>query len=119
MKLLLCGKCYDIRRVHRDGVTRCDCGESEPFHTDDVHVEMRGQAQKVYLDNRDIANYLFLKPTIPERLYASFDWRMTPGYKGGTWIREEDLLEDGPSPPVTPPARVDLGNVFIPGATED
>jgi len=116
MKLLLCGKCYDWR-VHRDGVTRCDCGESEAFHTDDVHVEMRGQAQKVYLDNRDIANYQLVRPNIPARLYASFDWRTTPGQKDGTWIRAEDLLKDE-SPPSTPLARVDLGKVSIPGTRQ-
>ena len=118
MKLLLCAACYDVRRVNRECVTTCDCGASFAWHTDDLHVEMRGQAQKVYLDNRDIANHLFLKPTIPERLYASFDWRMTPGYKGGTWIREENLLQDGPPPPSVPLARVDLGKVFILGARQ-
>jgi hypothetical protein len=121
VKLLLCEACYDVRRVNRECVTTCDWGASFAWHTDDLLVKMRGQAQKVYLDNRDIANYLALKPTVPvpARLYASFDRRTTPGYKGGTWIREEDLLEDGPPPPRTPVARVDLGKVFIPGTRED
>ena len=118
MKLLLCAACYDIRRINRECITTCDCGASFAWLTDEIHVELRGQAQKVYLDNRDIANYLLLKPTIPARLYASFDWRTTPGYKGGTWIREEDLLEDGPPPPHATIARVDLGKVFIPGTPD-
>jgi hypothetical protein len=118
MKLLLCEACYDIRRINRECVTVCDCGASVAWLTDEIHVELRGKGQKVYLDNRDIANYLMLRPTIPARLYASFDWRTTPGYKGGTWMREEDLLEDGPPPPHARLARVDLGNVFIPGTPD-
>jgi hypothetical protein len=94
MKLLLCGKCYDMKRVHRDGVTRCDCGESEAFHTDHVHVEVRGEhAQKVFVDNRDVANALFLRVE-DGRLYATFDWRTRPGWRGGTWLREEDASPD-------------------------
>ena len=88
MKLLLCGACYDMRRVHREGTTTCDCGASSAFHTDDVHVEMRGEhAQKVFVDNRDVANALFLAVE-DGRLYATFDWRSEPGYKGGTWLRD-------------------------------
>lgn len=94
MKLLLCGKCFDIRRVHRDGVTRCDCGESEAFHTDEVHVEVCGEhSQKVYVDNRDVANALFLRVE-DGRLYMTFDWRTHPGWRGGTWLREEDMSSD-------------------------
>jgi hypothetical protein len=40
MKLLLCGACFDVRRVHREGTTTCDCGASSAFHTDDLHVEV-------------------------------------------------------------------------------
>ena len=89
MKLLLCGACLDMRRIHRDGTTTCDCGASSAFHTDDVHVEVRGEnAHKVFVDNRDVANALFLAVE-GGRLYATFDWRTRPGYKGGTWLRGE------------------------------
>ncbi len=89
MKLLLCGACLDMRRIHRDGTTTCDCGQSSALHTDDVHVEVRGEnAQKVFVDNRDVANALFLAVE-GGRLYATFDWRTHPGYKGGTWLRRE------------------------------
>ncbi len=97
MKLLLCGKCYDIRRVNEKGVTRCDCGESSAWHTEDVsHVEVAGEhAQKVFVDNRDVANALFLKVE-GGRLYATFDWRTHPGWRGGTWLRDEDVSPDAP-----------------------
>ena len=88
MKLLLCGACYDMGRVHREGTTTCDCGASSAFHTDDVHVETRGEhAQKVFVDNRDVADAPFLAVE-GGRLYATFDWRTEPGYKGGTWLRD-------------------------------
>jgi hypothetical protein len=92
MKLLLCGACFDLRRVHREGTTTCDCGASSAFHTDDLHVEIRGpHAHKVFLDNRDVANFTQVAPPEgPHRLYATFDWRTTPGYKGGTWLRAEE-----------------------------
>jgi len=94
MKLLLCGTCFDIRRVHRDGVTTCDCGESSAFHTDDLHVELQGaHALKIFVDNRDISNAVFLTPDVPARLYATFDWRTHPGWKGGTWLRAEEVWE--------------------------
>ena len=90
MKLLLCGKCFDMRRVHEDGITTCDCGESSAFCTDDLpHVELQGEhAHKIFVDNRDVANALFLAVE-GGRLYATFDWRTRPGYKGGTWLRGE------------------------------
>jgi hypothetical protein len=97
MKLLLCSKCWDIRRVHQDGVTRCDCGESSARYTEDLpHVEVQGEhAQKIFVDNRDVANALFLKVE-GGRLYATFDWRTHPGWRGGTWLREEDLSPETP-----------------------
>jgi len=94
MKLLLCAACFDIRRIHRDGTTTCDCGASSAFHTDDVHVELRGEhAHKVFIDNRDVANAIFLTPEGPARLYATFDWRTHPGWKGGTWLRANEVWE--------------------------
>ena len=99
MKLLFCNKCFDVRRVHEDGITTCDCGESSAFYTDDLpHVEVRGEnAQKIFVDNRDIANAIFLTPEGSARLYATFDWRTHPGWKGGTWLRAEDVWEPEPS----------------------
>jgi hypothetical protein len=82
-----------MRRIRRDGTTACDCGESSAFHTDDVHVEVRGEnAQKVFIDNRDLANALFLSVE-GGRLYATFDWRTQPGYKGGAWLRADEAWE--------------------------
>ena len=93
MNLLICGKCFDVRRVHRDGVTRCDCGESSAFHSDDVHVEVRGEsAQKVFVDSRDVANALCL-PGGLEVSVLHFDWRTRFGWRGGTWLRDEGFDE--------------------------
>jgi hypothetical protein len=95
MKLLFCNKCFDVRRVHQDGITTCDCGESSALYTDDLpHVEVQGEhAHKIFVDNRDVANAIFLTPEGPARLYAIFDWRTHPGWKGGTWLRAEDVWE--------------------------
>jgi len=95
MKLLFCAACYDIRRVHQDGVTTCDCGQSSAWHTGDLpHVEVQGEhALKIFVDNRDVANAIFLTPEGPARLYATFDWRTHPGWKGGTWLRAEEVWE--------------------------
>ena len=99
MKLLFCGKCFDVRRVHEDGITTCDCGESSAFCTDDLpHVELQGEhAHKIFVDNRDVANAIFLTPEGPARLYATFDWRTHPGWRGGTWLRAEEVWEPGRS----------------------
>ena len=99
MKLLFCNKCFDVRRVHEDGITSCDCGESSAFYADDLpHVEVQCEhAHKIFLDNRDIANAIFLTPEGAARLYATFDWRTHPGWKGGTWLRAEEVWEPGGS----------------------
>ena len=64
MKLLFCNKCFDVRRVHEDGITSCDCGESSAFYADDLpHVEVQGEhAHKIFVDNRDVANAIFSSP---------------------------------------------------------
>ena len=95
MKLLFCAACWDIRRVHQDGVTTCDCGESSAWHTEELpHVEVQGEhAHKIFVDNRDVANALFLAPEGPARLYATFDWRTHPGWKGGAWLRADEIWE--------------------------
>ena len=99
MKLLLCGNCFDMRRVHQDGVTRCDCGESSAWYTEQLpHVELQGEhARKIFVDNRGVSNAIFLTPEGPARLYATFDWRTHPGWRGGTWLRADEVWEPGES----------------------
>jgi hypothetical protein len=43
-----------------------------------------------------VVNALFLVPDVPARLYATFDWRTHPGWRGGTWLRDENVSPDAP-----------------------
>jgi hypothetical protein len=48
---------------------------------------------KLLFCDRDVANALFLAPEGPARLYATFDWRTHPGWKGGAWLRADEIWE--------------------------
>jgi hypothetical protein len=78
VKLLMCGRCGDIRRVKDTCITVCDCGDSLAWHTNHIHVEVEGKdAHKVFLDNRQ-QSLAYMHPFTPGRLYLQFEWRNGP-----------------------------------------